>query len=225
MSTVTVNYPHFNIPPSSARLNSAVEQLSRIQTELISDALRRSVDDAGAAMKRELSEPLTALLLYLHEIKRVGEVDATGSALATWRVIVDGALCEIDRVCNIIDQVGKAVEDSADADVAITRGRDAVEAWASDNGVRASAIGSFVPHVNTRPLTPREQEVLALITGGCSNKEGSYRLGISTRTFEAHRARLMAKLGARNAADLIRKASNQKSMTFNPPIGADASSG
>ena len=71
------------------------------------------------------------------------------------------------------------------------------------------AIESLNPPVNIRRLTPREQEVLALITGGCSNKEGSYRLGISTRTFEAHRARLMGKLGARNAADLIRKAANQ----------------
>jgi DNA-binding NarL/FixJ family response regulator len=48
--------------------------------------------------------------------------------------------------------------------------------------------------------------VLTLITGGCSNKEGGHRLGISTRTFEAHRAHLMGKLGARNAADLVRAA-------------------
>jgi two-component system, LuxR family, response regulator FixJ len=53
-------------------------------------------------------------------------------------------------------------------------------------------------------LTPREHEVLALITSGSSNKEGGHRLGISTRTFEVHRAHLMGKLGARNAADLVR---------------------
>jgi DNA-binding CsgD family transcriptional regulator len=55
-------------------------------------------------------------------------------------------------------------------------------------------------------LTPREHEVLALITGGASNKEGGHRLGISKRTFEAHRAHLMGKLGAKNAADLVRRA-------------------
>jgi DNA-binding CsgD family transcriptional regulator len=48
--------------------------------------------------------------------------------------------------------------------------------------------------------------VLALITGGASNKEGGHRLGISKRTFEAHRAHLMGKLGAKNAADLVRMA-------------------
>ncbi len=53
-------------------------------------------------------------------------------------------------------------------------------------------------------LTPREREVLKLIVAGASNKETGRKLGISPRTIEVHRARIMAKLGARNAADLVR---------------------
>lgn len=53
-------------------------------------------------------------------------------------------------------------------------------------------------------LTPREREVLAEIAGGASNKEAGRRLGISPRTIEVHRARIMDKIGARNAADLVR---------------------
>ncbi|MFJ5488501.1 response regulator transcription factor [Hansschlegelia beijingensis] len=53
-------------------------------------------------------------------------------------------------------------------------------------------------------LTPREREVLVLIAGGQSNKEAGRRLGISPRTIEVHRARIMEKLGAKNAADLVR---------------------
>eukprot|EP01037_Dinobryon_pediforme_P026733 gene26733-29354_t len=53
-------------------------------------------------------------------------------------------------------------------------------------------------------LTPRELEVLGQITGGASNKEAGRHLGISPRTIEVHRARIMEKLGARNAADLVR---------------------
>jgi two-component system response regulator FixJ len=53
-------------------------------------------------------------------------------------------------------------------------------------------------------LTPREQEVLEHIVGGSSNKETGRKLGMSPRTVETHRARIMLKLGARNAADLVR---------------------
>lgn len=53
-------------------------------------------------------------------------------------------------------------------------------------------------------LTPREREVLQLITNGQSNKEAGRELGISPRTVEVHRARLMEKLGAKNTADLMR---------------------
>lgn len=53
-------------------------------------------------------------------------------------------------------------------------------------------------------LTPRERQVLQLIAEGASNKEAGRELGISPRTIEVHRARVMEKLGARNAADLMR---------------------
>jgi DNA-binding CsgD family transcriptional regulator len=204
---MTVNYPDFNVQPS--RFDSAVEQLGRLQTELMSDVLKRAVDDAGAAMKHQLSEPLTALLLYLHEIKRAEEADVVRSIPAGLSEIVNRALCEIERVCNIIERVSEAAEASVDAGAAIARGRAAIDSWTANNCLRAGDMGPPASRINMHPLTPREREVLALITAGCSNKEGGHRLGISTRTFEAHRARLMGKLGARNAADLIRKTSNQ----------------
>ncbi len=53
-------------------------------------------------------------------------------------------------------------------------------------------------------LTRRERDVLAQVARGASNKEAGRRLGISPRTIEVHRARIMDKLGARNAADLMR---------------------
>jgi FixJ family two-component response regulator len=53
-------------------------------------------------------------------------------------------------------------------------------------------------------LTGRERDVLAQVAHGASNKEAGRRLGISPRTVEVHRARIMDKLGAKNAADLMR---------------------
>ena len=67
----------------------------------------------------------------------------------------------------------------------------------------ASKIGSL--HFPGRePLTRREREVLEQFTSGASNKEAGRQLGISPRTIEDHRANIMKKLGARNAADLVR---------------------
>src|SRR5450755_1601225 len=48
------------------------------------------------------------------------------------------------------------------------------------------------------------REVLEQFASGASNKEAGRELGISPRTIEDHRANIMKKLGARNAADLIR---------------------
>jgi two-component system response regulator FixJ len=53
-------------------------------------------------------------------------------------------------------------------------------------------------------LTPREHEVFRRITDGLHNREIAAELGISPRTVEVHRARLMDKLNARRVADLFR---------------------
>ena len=53
-------------------------------------------------------------------------------------------------------------------------------------------------------LTPREREVMELVVEGQHNREIGLRLGISARTVEVHKARVMDKLGARTLADLIR---------------------
>lgn len=53
-------------------------------------------------------------------------------------------------------------------------------------------------------LTEREREVMALAVAGHPNKEIGRRLGISHRTVEIHKARIMHKTGAANLLDLAR---------------------
>jgi two-component system response regulator FixJ len=55
-------------------------------------------------------------------------------------------------------------------------------------------------------LTPREQDVLPLMISGKSNKIMAGELGVSQRTVEIHRARVMEKTGAASLAQLVRMA-------------------
>ncbi len=53
-------------------------------------------------------------------------------------------------------------------------------------------------------LTPREREVLDLMTQGKQNKVIAQDLGVSPRTIEIHRARVMEKMNAQSVAELVR---------------------
>jgi two-component system response regulator FixJ len=53
-------------------------------------------------------------------------------------------------------------------------------------------------------LTPREKEVLDLLTTGKANKSMAQDLGLSQRTVEIHRAHVMEKMGAKSVAQLVR---------------------
>jgi len=87
----------------------------------------------------------------------------------------------------------------------VARLDEAIGAYArrlAKNGGASSIATLHFP--GREPLTRREREVLEQFTSGASNKEAGRTLGISPRTIEDHRANIMKKLGARNAADLVR---------------------
>ena len=85
----------------------------------------------------------------------------------------------------------------------VARLDEAIDAYARRQAEgHASKAGLHFP--GREPLTRREREVLEQFASGASNKEAGRQLGISPRTIEDHRANIMKKLGARNAADLIR---------------------
>lgn len=74
--------------------------------------------------------------------------------------------------------------------------RESERAGAQERAQRSAALlGS---------LTERERDVMSLLVQGLHNVEVAERLEISPRTVEIHKARVMAKLGARNLAELIR---------------------
>lgn len=170
--------------------------------DLQSGARRWAVHEMGAAIAHQLAEPLSALLLYIHEVKR--SVDSsTNDASSQLQEMVDGALRETERVCAIMERIGNSFEGPRDSQAAITSGREAIRWLKRASTEHPSADVDFS---RFQCLTTREREVLDLITAGSSNKEGAIKLQISPRTFEAHRAQIMRKLGTRNTAQLIRTA-------------------
>ena len=79
-------------------------------------------------------------------------------------------------------------------------------AAALERGARAAARRETLETARTRHarLTERELEVLQLIVEGCSNAVVAERLGISVRTVENHRARIMDKMEAGSLSELVR---------------------
>lgn len=86
----------------------------------------------------------------------------------------------------------------------VTRLEEAIGAYARRQAQNVPSSIATLRFPGREPLTRREREVLVQFTAGASNKEAGRTLGISPRTIEDHRANIMKKLGARNAADLVR---------------------
>ena len=83
----------------------------------------------------------------------------------------------------------------------IERVRRALE---KDAGARAALEEHHAIRAHLESLTPREREVMALMVRGKPNKIMAHELGVSQRTVEIHRARVMEKSGASSLAELVR---------------------
>lgn len=88
------------------------------------------------------------------------------------------------------------------------RDQDLIErvqrALAKDQSNRAELSQQAKVRERFESLTPREREVLALVTSGKANKVMAADLNVSQRTVEIHRARVMEKMHASSLAQLVR---------------------
>ncbi len=78
------------------------------------------------------------------------------------------------------------------------------KALARDRDTRAALLKHDLIRAKLQSLTPRETEVLELMTKGKQNKVMAGDLGLSQRTVEIHRAHVMEKMGAHSVAQLVR---------------------
>jgi DNA-binding NarL/FixJ family response regulator len=158
--------------------------------------------EARAAIARQLNGPLTALLLYMGEIKQHSRQlsKAKGNRIYLQQV-VENALQQTERIWAMLKQI----EGFDGGSTAAAPGRK--EPLVGPARDETAAVGvMFSSEAGQKPLTRRECEALNLISEGYSNKQGALQMHISPRTFESHRAEAMRKLGARNTAELVRAA-------------------
>lgn len=176
-------------------------QLDEREIVRLSAARARAMDEAGHSIARQLNGPLTALLLYIEELKHHSHRFARDADERDHlQKVVQRALQQTERVCALVKEIG-----AAQAGLGAAAAGDGRQGRSEGAQECARAGGAAMPtDAGQKPLTRREREVLNLISEGYSNKQGALQMQISPRTFESHRAEAMRKLGARNTADLVR---------------------
>lgn len=91
-----------------------------------------------------------------------------------------------------------------------------------DATIASKVLNEFQSYQNTevsdvyQPLTPREKEILKLMSGGLPNKTIASRLSISERTVTTHVANIYAKLHVNNRVSAIQEAMRRRILDYTP---------
>lgn len=171
-----------SIMPDSAALE-CMAALRRPDLAILPFAL----DEAGLASTLNIIQSLRERHLGIHSfLLAPPEIRAEPVVAAVRR----GASAVFSPPYQLLE-ILKSAEDLFRADLRLERG---------ENAGNAVTVGGF------GALTHREREVLRHVVSGETNKEIAAQLGLSYRTVEVHRRHIMEKVGARNAAELVRLA-------------------
>lgn len=99
-----------------------------------------------------------------------------------------------------------SARDLVDAVRTVSQGRSYLAPTVADQVVNALRGPGEGQGGSDAELTNRQRQVLQLIAEGLSTKEIAQELGISIKTAQTHRAKLMARVGVRKASALVRYA-------------------
>lgn len=123
-------------------------------------------------------------------------LSSRGSRMELERALSSGATAFLHKTC--------AAQELIEAIRVVSSGRCYVPPGMAQDLIAALGRCEGTNATGMVGLTVREHEVLELIAEGHSSRQIARQLGVSTRTVDSHRARLMGKLGVCKTASLVR---------------------
>lgn len=178
----------------------AVEMVKSLKPDIaILDITMPEMDGLEATRQiREAAAPARVLILTMHEsdqmVRRVLEAGARGYVLKS------------DMAVHLV----QAVKDLANGKLSLT---PKVSEIVLEGFLKRGVDAKQQEHASAR-LSPREREIVRLLARGRANKEIAAELGITLRTVETHRRRIMMKMGFHSLTDLIHYAIRDKIVTM-----------
>lgn len=142
--------------------------------------------EASAQLRQELPEVRVVMLSMHANEEYVLQALRAGAA---GYMLKDSATAELERALEAVMQ--------GETYLSPPISKQVVEGYVQRVGAEQPAADN---------LTPRQRQVLQLIAGGQSTKEIAYRLELSVKTVETHRAQLMERLQIRDIAGLVKYA-------------------
>jgi len=187
----------------AANGREAVEKAATLKPDVaILDISMPDLDGLLAARQIRETSPMTkVVVLTMHESDQMVR-----------RVLDAGALAYVLK-SDLARHLVRAVKDvSAGKQFLTPRISDLVLKSFLNTGNQSDPAA----HSQARP-TPREVEIIRLLAQGKANKQISAELGITVRTVETHRAKIMLKLGVHSFPELIHYAIRHKIISTSAP--------
>ena len=151
------------------------------------------------ALLREQGLPLPVIVITAH-----GDVAAARQAFMADAVDFLEKPFDGEQLLRAVESALTGVRAVTAAQVAPPRGSTAADASATVEAVPPPMAQGGPRPAAAPALSPREHEVMGLLVQGLHNRRIAEELGISHRTVEVHKARVLEKLGVRSVVELVR---------------------